>query len=112
LAYELFNRNDFQFIKLAKKLKKEKVNVDFVCFGEANAEDNQILAEFVDTLNGKENNTSSILVIPSGSKLMEALVTSPICRGEGGNMAMIGANGGFEFGVDPDEDPELACKCF
>lgn len=46
--------------------------------------------------------------MPGGSKLIEALVTSPICQGEGGNMAMIGANGGVEFGVDPDEDPELA----
>lgn len=34
----------------------------------------------------RDNKTSSILVVPSGSKLIEALVTSPICQGEGGNM--------------------------
>lgn len=43
-----------EFIKLAKKLKKEKVNVDFVCFGEAINEENQVLEEFIDTLNGKQ----------------------------------------------------------
>ncbi|KAI6182577.1 26S proteasome non-ATPase regulatory subunit 4 [Aphelenchoides bicaudatus] len=96
-----------EFIKLAKKLKKEKVNIDFICFGEAISEENQLLSEFVDTVNGKDNTTSSILIVPGGSKLIEALVTSPICQGEnGGNMAMLG-NGGVEFG-DPDEDPELA----
>lgn len=87
---------------MAKKLKKEKVNVDFICFGEATSDDNQILSEFIDTLNGKDNNTSSILVVPGGSKLIEALVTSSIC--EGG--PAVGANG--EFGIDMDEDPELA----
>ncbi|KAI6225996.1 26S proteasome non-ATPase regulatory subunit 4 [Aphelenchoides besseyi] len=96
------------FLKLAKKLKKEKVNLDFVVFGTANTDDNQVLAEFVDTLNGKDNNTSTLLVVSEGSKLIEALVTSAICRGEGGNMAMIGTNGSVEFGVDPEEDPELA----
>lgn len=97
-----------EFIKLAKKLKKEKVNVDFVCFGEATSDDNQILADFVETLNGKENTNSNILVVSAGSKLIEALVTSAICRGEAGSMAMVGANGAVEFGIDADEDPELA----
>jgi len=98
-----------EFIKLAKKLKKEKVNVNFICFGEATSEDNQVLADFVDTLNGKDSTTSSILVVSSGSKLIEALITSPICRGEdGASMAMVGNGGGFEFGIDPEEDPELA----
>lgn len=91
-----------EFTKLAKKLKKEKINVDFICFGEAISEENQLLSEFVDTLNGKDNQTSNILVVSGGSKLIEALVTSPICQGEGGNM-MIGANGEFEN----EEDPEL-----
>ncbi|KAI6241223.1 Ribosomal protein L9 and Ubiquitin interacting motif domain containing protein [Aphelenchoides fujianensis] len=72
------------------------------------ATDNQVLADFVDTLNGKDNNTSSLLVVSEGSKLIEALVSSAICRGEGGNMAMIGQNGAVEFGIDPEEDPELA----
>lgn len=44
-----------EFIKLAKKLKKEKVNVDFVCFGEINDSDatEKLLQDFVDTLNSK-----------------------------------------------------------
>lgn len=46
--------------------------------------------------------------MPGGSKLIEALVSSPICQNEGGGMAMIGQNGAVEFGIDPDEDPELA----
>ena len=42
-----------EFIKLAKKLKKEKVYVDIVCFGEASDDENELLQEFIDTLNGK-----------------------------------------------------------
>ena len=39
--------------RLAKKLKKEKVNVDIVNFGETE-ENTEKLTNFVSTLNGKE----------------------------------------------------------
>uniref|UniRef100_A0AC34FXM4 26S proteasome non-ATPase regulatory subunit 4 n=1 Tax=Panagrolaimus sp. ES5 TaxID=591445 RepID=A0AC34FXM4_9BILA len=97
-----------EFIKLAKKLKKEKVNVDIVCFGEATGEENEFLQEFIDTLNGKEGTGSNLVVVSSGSTLREALATSPICRAEGGTGApLVNVNaGGFDF--DGEEDPELA----
>lgn len=43
----------FQLIKLAKKFKKEKVDCDVICFGEADSENVAIMTQFVDTLNGK-----------------------------------------------------------
>ena len=40
--------------------------------------------------------------------LSDALVSSPIVAGEDGSGAMPSGMSGFEFGVDPNEDPELA----
>jgi len=97
-----------EMVKLAKKLKKEKVNIDIVNFGEdeANAD---ILNKFVTTINGKEGTGSHLVTIPPGPHLSDALVSSPIVQGEDGSGAMGGSSGaGFEFGVNPDDDPELA----
>jgi len=97
-----------EVIKLAKKLKKEKVNIDIVNFGEdeANAD---ILNKFVTTINGKEGTGSHLVTIPPGPHLSDALVSSPIVQGEDGSGGVGGGSGaGFEFGVNPDDDPELA----
>ena len=40
--------------------------------------------------------------------LSDALVSSPIVVGEDGAGAVPGGMQGFEFGIDPNEDPELA----
>jgi 26S proteasome regulatory subunit N10 len=40
-------------VKLAKRLKKEKVTVDIVNFGEAEANTDK-LTTFIDTLNGRD----------------------------------------------------------
>ena len=83
-------------IKLAKKLKKEKVwdvkefavenhylfskvNIDIVNFGEdeINAD---ILNKFVTTINGKEGTGSHLVTIPPGPHLSDALVSSPIVQ--------------------------------
>lgn len=50
-------------------------------------------------------------MVPAGSSLMEAIGASPICRGEDGGNAVGGA-GAFEFGVDPEDDPDLALVRF
>ena len=113
-------------IKLAKKLKKEKVNIDVVNFGEdeCNAD---ILNKFISTINGKEGTGSHLVTIPPGPHLSDALVTSPILQvgnktslfdtdskyfksqSEDGSGGVGGSSGaGFEFGVNPDDDPELA----
>lgn len=98
-----------EMVKLAKKLKKEKVNIDIVNFGEDEA-NTDILNKFVTTINGKEGTGSHLVTIPPGPHLSDALVSSPIVQGEDGSGAGITstAGGGFEFGVDPNDDPELA----
>lgn len=95
-------------IKLAKKLKKEKVNVDIINIGEEEA-NTALLNKFVETINGKEGTSSHLVTIPPGPHLSDALVSSPIVQGEDGvGGAAAGGGGGFEFGVDPNDDPELA----
>jgi len=95
-------------IKLAKKLKKEKVNIDIVNFGEDEA-NTEILNKFIETINGKEGTSSHLVTVPPGPHLSDALVSSPIVQGEdGAGGAVATGGGGFEFGVDPNDDPELA----
>ncbi|XP_015597607.1 26S proteasome non-ATPase regulatory subunit 4 [Cephus cinctus] len=94
-----------ELVKLAKRLKKEKVNVDIVSFGEESV-NHDVLAAFIDALNGKDGTGSHLVTIPPGPHLSDALISSPIIQGEDG----MGPPGpaAFEFGVDPNEDPELA----
>lgn len=99
-----------EMVKLAKRLKKEKVNVDIISFGEEEIND-QILTTFINTLNGKEGGGSHLVTVPPGPHLSDALLSSPIIQGEDG-MGGAGMGGAaFEFGVDPNEDPELALVC-
>ncbi|KAL3282276.1 hypothetical protein HHI36_005466 [Cryptolaemus montrouzieri] len=96
-----------ELVKLAKKLKKEKVNVDIINFGEE-ATNTDVLSAFINTLNGKDGTGSHLVTVPPGPHLSDALISSPIIQGEDGTGgAGLGASG-FEFGVDPNEDPELA----
>jgi len=98
-----------EMVKLAKKLKKEKVNIDVINFGEDET-NTDILNKFITTINGKEGTGSHLVTIPPGPHLSDALVSSPIVQGEDGSGAGITSTGGggFEFGVDPNDDPELA----
>lgn len=94
-------------VKLAKRLKKEKVNVDIISFGEESV-NNEVLTAFVNALNGKDGNGSHLVTIPPGPHLSDALLSSVIIQGEDG-MGGAGMGGAaYEFGVDPNEDPELA----
>lgn len=103
------NLDSAELTRIAKKLKKEKVQCDVICFGEADSENSQIMGQFIDTLNGKEGSGSNLVVVPAGSALTEALISSAVCRGEdGGSAPVVGTGGGFEFGVDPEDDPDLA----
>nr|CAG4638546.1 EOG090X08NC [Cyclestheria hislopi] len=100
-----------EFGKLARKLKKEKVNVDVICLGEEVHNDfagnTDVLANFINTLNGKDGSGSRLVTIPPGPHLADALISSPVIQGEDGTGALGLGAGGFEF-VDPNEDPELA----
>lgn len=92
-------------IDLAKHLKKEKVSVDVVNFGE-NEANQQKLSEFIDTLNGKAGGSSHLVSVPPGAVLQDSLVTSPIIAGEfGGTLAPSVL--GLGFGLDANEDPDL-----
>ena len=53
-------------------------------------------------------------MVPAGTSLREVLATSAVCRGEDGNVIGGGGAGaaGFEFGIDPEEDPDLALVRF
>jgi len=108
--------DDKDLVKLAKRLKKEKVSVDVVNFGEENVNTDK-LNSFITTLNGKEGQTSHLVTVPPGPVLSDALVTSAVIQGEesAGMPGMESGGGGgggfggdFEFGVDPAADPELA----
>uniref|UniRef100_W5MKT0 Phosphatidylinositol-4-phosphate 5-kinase, type I, alpha, b n=1 Tax=Lepisosteus oculatus TaxID=7918 RepID=W5MKT0_LEPOC len=98
--------NEKDLVKLAKRLKKEKVNVDIINFGEEET-NTEKLTSFINTLNGKEGTGSHLVTVPPGPSLADALLSSPILAGEGGSMLGLGASD-FEFGVDPSADPELA----
>lgn len=67
--------DDKELVKLAKRLKKEKVNVDIVSFGEE-AENNELLTTFINTLNGKEGGSSHLVTVPPGPHLSDALISS------------------------------------
>lgn len=104
------NTDEKELVKLAKRLKKEKVNCDVISFGE-DAENNPLLTSFVNTLNGKDNTSggSHLVSVPAGGcvVLSEALISSPLIGGDGAGPSGSGLSP-FEFGVDPNEDPELA----
>uniref|UniRef100_A0A1A7YMQ8 26S proteasome non-ATPase regulatory subunit 4 n=1 Tax=Iconisemion striatum TaxID=60296 RepID=A0A1A7YMQ8_9TELE len=98
--------NEKELVKMAKRLKKEKVNVDIINFGEEEMNTEKLTA-FINTLNGKEGAGSHLVTVPPGPSLADALLSSPILAGEGGAVLGLGASD-FEFGVDPSADPELA----
>lgn len=102
--------DEAELIKLAKRLKKEKVNADIVSFGD-HPGNTELLTAFIGALNGKDGTGSHLVSVPRGSALSEALITSPIIQGEDGQGGAGLGGAGFEFGFDPNEDPELALVC-
>lgn len=114
------NDSEKELIKLAKKCKKNNVSVDFVAFGDATgSETRSVLEKFVETVGGSSSNEGNYLaVIPPGPGLLsDSLVTTPIVNSgaPGGGEGMEGVENtggsgqnGFEFGIDPAADPELA----
>jgi 26S proteasome regulatory subunit N10 len=95
-----------ELVRLAKRLKKEKVNVDVVSFGEEKG-NQDVLNAFIDALNGKDGTASHLVVVPPGPNLTDALVASPILQSEDGAPVPGMGGGAYDFGMD-GEDPELA----
>ncbi|CCX31905.1 hypothetical protein FPQ18DRAFT_271318, partial [Pyronema domesticum] len=103
-------------VKLAKKMKKNNVAVDFVNFGEVESDNTQKLQAFIEAVNSNDN--SHMVTIPPGPQLLsDRLLATPILGETGSSESgAAGADGGtagegssgFEFGFDPNLDPELA----
>jgi 26S proteasome regulatory subunit N10 len=107
-------------VKLAKKLKKNNVAVDFVAFGDGIEEGpSNVLRTFSETASSADN--SHYIAVPPGQILLsDALLSSAVLAADRGLpdelMGEAGppgqgegsAAGQFEFGVDPSLDPELA----
>lgn len=92
-------------------MRKYKVSIDFVAFGELDDEVTKKLEVFNE--NVKSGDGSHLAIIPPGPSLLsDQLVMTPILNGDGS--AGAGGEGGgqdsssFEFGIDPSIDPELA----
>ncbi|TPX33617.1 hypothetical protein SmJEL517_g03550 [Synchytrium microbalum] len=93
-------------VKLGKKLKKNNVAVDIVNFGEE-TENTAKLEAFIAAVNSGDN--SHLVTIPPGPHILsDVLITSPIISGEDGAPPGFANAGTYEFGVDPNLDPELA----
>ena len=98
-------------------MKKTNVSVDFVAFGDLAAPSTKKLEVFNE--NVKSGDGSHLAIIPPGPMLIsDQLITTPILGGDGtstrgqdgtaGGGEASGGGEGFEFGVDPSTDPELA----
>lgn len=103
-----------KLVKIAKKLKKNNVAVDIVSFG-ASDENEEKFEAFHSAVNSSSN--SNLVTVPPGPALTDVLISSPIFQQEGSGYGGGGGEGGggeggggdgFEFGVDPNLDPELA----
>lgn len=114
------NDSEKELIKLAKKCKKNNVSVDFVAFGDAQESATRgVLEKFIEAVGGNAGEGNHLAVIPPGTGLLsDSLITTPIVGmggdvGGGSGMEGVesggaGGDNGFEFGIDPATDPELA----
>lgn len=106
-------------IKLAKKMKKNNVSIDIVAFGELSEEATSKLTAFNENIKGGDGSHLEI-VNPGPNLLSDSILASPILAGDGvgggGGAGGVGGDAGgaggggdqFEFGVNPELDPELA----
>ncbi|ORY46065.1 hypothetical protein BCR33DRAFT_716074 [Rhizoclosmatium globosum] len=89
-------------VKLGKKLKKNNIAVDIVNFGE-DQENTAKLEAFINAVNSSDN--SHLVTVPPGPHVLSDILISNGAPPAGFSA---GGAGGFEFGVDPSLDPELA----
>lgn len=97
-------------------MKKNNVSIDFIAFGDLQPENTKKLEAFNEKIKSAEG--SHLEIIPPGPSLLsDHLVTTPILAADGvaprgGEDGMSGdagtGSGGFDFGIDPSTDPELA----
>lgn len=97
-------------------MKKNNTSIDIIAFGDLTDENLEKLRAFNEAV--KSSDGSHLETVPPGPNLLsDTIVASPILAGEGGGAATNGGGAGgdggaggenFEFGVDPNLDPELA----
>ncbi|TQD78522.1 hypothetical protein C1H46_035918 [Malus baccata] len=103
---------------IGKKLKKNSVALDIVDFGEEDDGKPEKLEALLSAVNN--NDSSHIVHVPPGpNALSDVLISTPVFTGDGeggsgfavaaaaATAAAIGGSG-YDFGVDPNIDPELA----
>ncbi|OBT52566.1 hypothetical protein VE04_07438 [Pseudogymnoascus sp. 24MN13] len=98
-------------VKLAKKMKKHAVSIDFIAFGDIDDDVTKKLTAFNE--NVKSGEGSHLTIIPPGPGLLsDQLIASPILNGDGSGGGGAGGGGeggagggGFEFGFDPSAGP-------
>jgi len=103
--------SDKDLKRIGGQLKKNKVAVDIINFGERNAEENEPkLKIFHDAVNNHDNST--LVNIPPGTTMLsEVLTQTSIVRGQGTDSSAGASTGGADdfsvYGVDATTDPEL-----
>lgn len=96
--------------QFGKTLRKNNIAIDIITFGDVDAND-KVLEALMASEEGKsigeedEEGNHMARIIPGQGSIVEAISRSPIIRSSSANGA---ATGDFEFGVDPEMDPELA----
>jgi 26S proteasome regulatory subunit N10 len=98
-------------------MKKNNISVDIIAFGDLNDNTIKTLQAFNENVKGGDGSHLEI-VRPGPNLLSDSIIATPILAGEGmggaggvGGAAGEGGDGGatqFEFGVNPELDPELA----
>jgi len=96
-----------QLVQAAKKLKKNKVAVDIINFGE-HKDNTTLLEDFYKHVN--QGDTCNLVNIERGQKLGNVISTSPIILGNQEPVPAAAAPVGGDLGgaIDPNMDPELA----
>jgi 26S proteasome regulatory subunit N10 len=103
------NCDHSELIKLSKRLKKEKVSVDIINFGEEEG-NSAMLNEMINTINGKDGTSSHLVSVAAPANLSDALFSSPMFQSEDGSSLPAGFGPGYQYGMD--DDPELAMVFF
>ncbi|CAN6620926.1 26S proteasome regulatory subunit Rpn10p [Trichomonascus vanleenenianus] len=95
-----------ELVKLAKKMKKNSIAVDFVNFGEE-GDNTEKLEKFIEGVNSNDN--SHLVTVPPGPRLLsDMLASSAIINEDGGEGAGMGGGEGDLYGDMGVNDPELA----
>lgn len=85
-------------------MKKNSIAVDVVNFGEISANTPKLEA-FVAAVNSNDN--SHLVTVNPGLQINDAILSSAMVAGDSGAANYLNA-AQYEFGVDPNVDPELA----